>query len=91
MAAAIFMIQRHIGRTDFFLLAILIFDIVINIVANGQWQAIVGAIAVGLLLGVILSHTERIREGRPQNSLLAVLGAAFYVVAATGAFTFGGL
>jgi membrane associated rhomboid family serine protease len=90
MAAAIFIIQRHIGRTDLFLLGILVFDIVINIVANGQWQAIVGAIAMGLLVGFIFTRTERVKEGRPQNLLLTALGAVSFLVAATGAFTFGG-
>jgi membrane associated rhomboid family serine protease len=90
MAAAIFIIQRRMGRTDYFLLGILIFDIVINIVTNGQWQAIVGGVVVGALLGLIFGRTERIKEGRPQNTVLVILTLVFYGIAATGAFTLGG-
>jgi membrane associated rhomboid family serine protease len=88
MAAAIFIMQRHVGRTDYYLLGILIFDVVINVVANGQWQAIVGSLLIGALVGFVYTQTDRIKEGRNQNVVLTVLAAVLVVVAASGSFIY---
>jgi membrane associated rhomboid family serine protease len=86
MAAAIFVMQRHLGRTDYYLLAVLVFDVVISIAFGGQWQAIVGSLLIGALVGLIYAQTDRIKEGRQQNTLVAVLGVVLFIVGASGSF-----
>jgi membrane associated rhomboid family serine protease len=83
--AAVFVMQRHFGSSNFYLVVLVGINIVFTVSSGGGWQSIVGGVVVGGLVGLLLARTRRISRGTLQIALLIGLGVVLLAIITVGA------
>ena len=75
---ALLVIGRHIGANILSIAVVLAINLAIGFIPgfNVSWQAHVGGLVVGALIGFIFTRTRAARQRRLQVSLLVVVGLA---------------
>ncbi|MDN3495065.1 rhomboid family intramembrane serine protease [Planococcus sp. APC 4015] len=88
---ALIVIGRHIGANVAGIAVILGINLVIGFVPgfNVSWQAHVGGLAVGLLVGLVFIRTRGADQKRLQIALLAAIGAALVALLFVPLFVYG--
>lgn len=82
LAAALFVINRRLGGTDYQMLILLALNLVLGFIPGTSisWQAHLGGVVAGLLGGLIFVETRKRSQGRIQWWLLVVLTAVLIVL-----------
>lgn len=92
MMGALLLIQRKLGGPVRQLIVLIVINLVIGFlpVFGGTiaWQAHVGGLIGGLLVGLIYAETRQVRRQRLQAALIAVLGALVLAVGLVGPLAF---
>lgn len=88
LLGALLVIGRHIGANITGILVVLGINLVIGFLPGFYvaWQAHVGGLVVGGLVGLILARTRRADQRRAQTALLAATGAALVALTVIAAF-----
>ncbi|WP_374946004.1 rhomboid family intramembrane serine protease [Agreia sp.] len=78
LMGAYFVIQRHLGATNIQLLVLVGINLVIGFIPGFgiAWQAHLGGLAVGALIGLIFTKTRNVRQKNTQILLLVATGAS---------------
>lgn len=76
LMGAYFIIQRHLGGTNVQLLVLVGINLVIGFIPGTgiSWQAHLGGLATGALIGFIFTKTRNVRQKNTQTLLLAAAG-----------------
>jgi membrane associated rhomboid family serine protease len=76
LMGAYFIIQRHLGGTNVQLLVLVAINLVIGFIpgAGISWQAHLGGLAAGALIGLIFTKTRNVRQKNTQILLLIATG-----------------
>ncbi|MCU1534487.1 MAG: hypothetical protein JWR53_968 [Glaciihabitans sp.] len=87
LLVAIFLVGRHLGSDNWYLLLFAGINLVFNFASGGGWQSIVGGIVASAVTAVIFTQTRRLSRRRLQIVLLTALGLVLVALCVVGSFT----
>lgn len=84
LLVAIFIVQRHLGTDNWYLLLFAGINLFFNYSTGGGWESIVGGVVIAAVVAVIFGQTRRIARRGLQIGLLIGLGAALLATCIIG-------
>ncbi|MEY2849836.1 MAG: hypothetical protein RI885_2503 [Actinomycetota bacterium] len=85
LIAAMFIVQRGLGGNGIALVVIVAINFIFALVVGGAWQAYIGGLVVGALVGYIFMRTRPSRKAPQQRLLLGAVAIALVVLTFFGA------
>lgn len=88
LIAAMFIVQRGLGGNGLALIVIVAINFVFALIVGGAWQAYIGGLLVGALVGYIFMQTRAIRQAGRQRLLVAAVAVGLVILTFLGAEVF---
>ncbi len=85
LIAAMFIVQRGLGGNGVALVVIVAINFVFALIVGGAWQAYIGGLLTGALVGYIFMRTRAIRKAPRQRLLLGAVAVGLLVLTFLGA------
>jgi membrane associated rhomboid family serine protease len=88
LIAAMFIVQRGLGGNGIALVVIVVINFVFALIVGGAWQAYIGGLVVGALVGYVFMRTRAIRKAPQQRLLLGAVAVGLLILTFLGAEVF---
>lgn len=88
LIAAMFIVQRGLGGNGVALIVIVAINFIFALIVGGAWQAYIGGLLVGALVGYIFMQTRAIRQASRQRLLVGAVAVGLVLLTFLGAEVF---